>query len=59
VKRSRMCVYLDIELSKWIKKHAIGEYRSFSSWLNKMMLDHKHEMERSSNIKTLSSETRN
>ena len=54
-----MCVYLDVELSKWIKKHAIGEYRSFSSWLNVMMKNHKQEMEKNSNIRTLSSETRN
>jgi hypothetical protein len=40
-----MCVYLDIDLSNWIKKNAISEYRSFSSFLNKLMLDHKEKTE--------------
>lgn len=56
MKRARMCVYLDIELSDWIKKHAIQEYRSFSSFLNKMMLDHKLELESVNDVKILSSE---
>jgi len=45
VNRARMCVYLDVELSDWIKKHAIEDYRSFSSFLNKLMLDHKVNLE--------------
>jgi hypothetical protein len=45
MKRARMCVYLDIDLSNWIKKNAISEYRSFSSFLNKLMLDHKEKTE--------------
>lgn len=59
MKRARMCVYLDVELSDWIKKHAIQEYRSFSSFLNKLMLDHKHELETINSSKILSSEIRN
>jgi hypothetical protein len=59
MKRARMCVYLDVELSDWIKKHAIQEYRSFSSFLNKLMLDHKVELESVSNIRILSSEIKN
>jgi len=56
IKRTRMCVYLDVELSDWIKKNAISEYRSFSSFLNKMMLDHKNNIESSKNINVLKSE---
>jgi len=41
MKRNRMCVYLDVELSKWIKENAMTDYRSFSSLLNKLMLDYK------------------
>jgi hypothetical protein len=59
MKRARMCVYLDVELSDWIKKHAIQEYRSFSSFLNKLMLDHKVELESVSNSRILSSEIKN
>lgn len=59
MKRARMCVYLDVELSDWIKKHAIQEYRSFSSFLNKLMLDHKVELEAVSNSRILSSEIKN
>jgi len=43
MKRNRMCVYLDVELSKWIKENAMTDYRSFSSLLNKLMLDYKIE----------------
>ena len=56
MKRARMCVYLDVELSDWIKKHAIQEYRSFSSFLNKLMLDHKNTIEQNKNITVLKSE---
>lgn len=45
MKRNRMCVYLDVELADWIKEHTAGEYRSFSSFLNKKMLDHKRMIE--------------
>ena len=44
IKRTRMCVYLDVDLSDWIKENAISEYRSFSSFLNKLMLDHKTQL---------------
>lgn len=53
-----MCVYLDVELSDWIKTHAIHEYRSFSSFLNKLMLDHKTYIESTSNIELLKTETK-
>jgi hypothetical protein len=53
-----MCVYLDVELSDWIKKYAIHEYRSFSSFLNKLMLDHKVNIENSSNVELLRSQTK-
>jgi hypothetical protein len=56
MKRARMCVYLDVELSKWIKDNAIVNYRSFSSFLNKLMLDYKDGMEINNNVKTLKSE---
>ncbi len=59
MKRARMCVYLDVELSDWIKKHAIQEYRSFSSFLNVLMLNHKEELETMSNSRILSSEIKN
>ena len=58
MKRARMCVYLDVELSKWIKDNAIINYRSFSSFLNKLMLDYKDGMGLSNNVKTLKSETK-
>ena len=58
VKRAKMCVYLDVELSDWIKTHAIHEYRSFSSFLNKLMLDHKTYVESTSNIELLKTETK-
>jgi hypothetical protein len=51
-----MCVYLDVELSKWIKDNAIINYRSFSSFLNKLMLDYKRKMELNNNVRTLKSE---
>ena len=57
MKRSRMCVYLDVELSDWIKKNAISEYRSFSSFLNKLMLDHKSRIQSVSNKNILKSES--
>ena len=57
MKRSRMCVYLDVELSDWIKKNAISEYRSFSSFLNKLMLDHKIRIQSVSNKNILKSES--
>ena len=58
IKRTRMCVYLDIELSDWIKKNAISEYRSFSSFLNKLMLDHKEKVEQNTKMNVLKSETK-
>jgi hypothetical protein len=57
MKRSRMCVYLDVELSDWIKKNAISEYRSFSSFLNKLMLDHKSRIESATKKNVLKSES--
>tara|TARA_B100000131_G_scaffold315077_1_gene352934 strand:- start:3661 stop:3825 length:165 start_codon:yes stop_codon:yes gene_type:complete len=54
-----MCVYLDIDLSDWIKKNAISEYRSFSSFLNKLMLDHKNKIEGITKMNTLKSEVKN
>ena len=45
MKRNRMCVYLDLELSNWIKQNAMTDYRSFSSFLNKLMLEHKNKIE--------------
>jgi len=59
IKRTRMCVYLDIDLSDWIKKNAISEYRSFSSFLNKLMLDHKNKTEGITKMNTLKSEIKN
>ncbi len=56
IKRTRMCVYLDVDLSDWIKENAISEYRSFSSFLNKLMLDHKNSIEQSKAINVLRSE---
>ncbi len=56
IKRTRMCVYLDVDLSDWIKENAISEYRSFSSFLNKLMLDHKNTIEQNKNITVLKSE---
>jgi len=49
-------VYLDVDLSDWIKENAISEYRSFSSFLNKLMLDHKNSIEQSKAINVLRSE---
>ena len=54
-----MCVYLDVELSDWIKENAISEYRSFSSFLNKLMLDHKKSIEVQKTINVLRSEIKN
>ena len=59
IKRTRMCVYLDVELSDWIKENAISEYRSFSSFLNKLMLDHKNSIEVQKTINVLRSEIKN
>ena len=59
IKRTRMCVYLDVELSDWIKENAISEYRSFSSFLNKLMLDHKKTIEVQKTINVLRSEIKN
>ena len=59
IKRTRMCVYLDVDLSDWIKENAISEYRSFSSFLNKLMLDHKNNIEQSKTINVLRSEIKN
>ena len=56
VNRARMCVYLDTELCEWTKEHAIGNYRSFSSFLNKLMLDHKHKIESTISVSPLKSE---
>ena len=56
IKRTRMCVYLDVELSDWIKENAISEYRSFSSFLNKLMLDHKNSIQVQKTINVLKSE---
>jgi len=58
IKRTRMCVYLDVDLSDWIKKNAISEYRSFSSFLNKLMLDHKDKVEQNSKMNILKSEAK-
>ena len=58
IKRSRMCVYLDVDLSDWIKKNAISEYRSFSSFLNKLMLDHKEKVQQNSKMNVLKSESK-
>ena len=58
MKRARMCVYLDVELSQWIKDNAIINYRSFSSFLNKLMLDYKEGMELNNNVRILKSETK-
>jgi len=54
-----MCVYLDVELSNWIKKNAMERYRSFSSFLNAIMLDYKQTVESTQSVKTLKSETKN
>ena len=51
-----MCVYLDVDLSEWIKKNAIRDYRSFSSFLNKMMLEHKDRIESVTKKNVLKSE---
>ena len=59
VNRARMCVYLDTELCEWTKEHAIGNYRSFSSFLNKLMLDHKKTIEVQKTINVLRSEIKN
>ena len=59
IKRTRMCVYLDVDLSDWIKENAISEYRSFSSFLNKLMLDHKNTIEQKESVTILKSEIRN
>ena len=56
--RARMCVYLDVELSEWVKKHALEDYRSFSSFLNKLMLDHKESLENKKQVTVLKSETK-
>ena len=58
MKRARMCVYLDVELSQWIKDNAIINYRSFSSFLNKLMLNYKEGMELNNNVRILKSETK-
>jgi len=58
IKRTRMCVYLDVDLSDWIKKNAISEYRSFSSFLNKLMLDHKEKVQQNSKMNVLKSESK-
>ena len=58
IKRTRMCVYLDVELSDWIKENAISEYRSFSSFLNKLMLDHKEKVQQNSKMNVLKSESK-
>ena len=50
-----MCVYLDVELSNWIKKNAMTDYRSFSSFLNKLMLEHKNKIESMSSNNILKS----
>ncbi len=55
MKRNRMCVYLDVELSNWIKKNAMTDYRSFSSFLNKLMLEHKNKIESMSSNNILKS----
>jgi len=59
VKRARMCVYLDVELSNWIKKNAMERYRSFSSFLNTIMLDYKQTVEANQSVNVLRSETKN
>ena len=59
MKRARMCVYLDVELSNWIKKNAMERYRSFSSFLNTIMLDYKQTVEANKSVKVLRSETKN
>ena len=48
----------DIDLSDWIKKNAISEYRSFSSFLNKLMLDHKEKVQQNSKMNVLKSESK-
>ena len=58
IKRTRMCVYLDVDLSDWIKKNAISEYRSFSSFLNKLMLDHKEKVQQNRKMNVLKSESK-
>lgn len=58
IKRTRMCVYLDVDLSDWIKDNAISEYRSFSSFLNKLMSDHKNLIEQKEKVTILRSEIR-
>ena len=55
MKRNRMCVYLDVELSNWIKENAMTDYRSFSSFLNKLMLEHKNKIESMSSNNILKS----
>ena len=55
MKRNRMCVYLDVVLSNWIKKNAMTDYRSFSSFLNKLMLEHKNKIESMSSNNILKS----
>jgi len=60
--KKKYCVYLDIELSQWIKSHSANEYRSFSSFLNKLMKEFKDSVENTTpiknNIRVLKSETR-
>ena len=57
--KKKYCVYLDIELSDWIRKHSAGEYRSFSSFLNKLMKQYKDNVEKGSTVRVLKSEINN
>tara|TARA_B100000073_G_C23247950_1_gene377027 strand:+ start:186 stop:368 length:183 start_codon:yes stop_codon:yes gene_type:complete len=55
--KKKYCVYLDVELTEWLKRHSAGEYRSFSSFLNKLMKQHKDKIEKGTTVKVLKSET--
>ena len=57
--KKKYCVYLDIELSDWIRKHSADEYRSFSSFLNKLMKQYKDNVEKGSTVRVLKSEINN
>jgi hypothetical protein len=56
--KDRFCVYLDVELTEWIKRNAMKDYRSFSSLLNKLMSDHKNKTKPTRSVNVLISETK-
>ena len=57
--KKKYCVYLDIELAKFIKEQADGQFRSFSTFINHLMQEYKKSISVNSNIKVLKSESRN